>query len=158
MRHKIPWNLERDEPEAMTRARATSHDGKPKGRQAVVDALFEGGDLEMPERAFLDRILAPMFAMLKNEYGPAEGQVLMRIALNPSEGFQLQSETKPSEKMAEQCALEHLREARACLLEAREDAKRGTRELSVTLTEIDTAILWLQHDLQFKAPVLNGEG
>ncbi len=45
--------------------------------------------------------------------------------------------------------LGHLREARAALLEEREDGK-GSRELSVALTEIDTAILWRQQDLTLK--------
>lgn len=47
-----------------------------------------------------------------------------------------------------------LREARALLLEER-DGGKNSRELSVCLTEIDTAILWRQHDLQLKAePVM----
>ena len=55
----------------------------------------------------------------------------------------------------ERDALAHLREARACMLAARDDGKRGSRELSVALTEADTAILWLQHDIQIKAPPVN---
>ncbi len=47
-----------------------------------------------------------------------------------------------------------LREARALLIEERESGK-NSRELSVVLTEIDTAILWRQWDLQMKAPVEN---
>ena len=47
-----------------------------------------------------------------------------------------------------------LREARALLLEER-DGGKNSRELSVCLTEIDTAILWRQHDLQLKAPAVN---
>jgi len=47
-----------------------------------------------------------------------------------------------------------LREARALLLDER-DAGKNSRELSVTLTEIDTAILWRQWDLQIKAPSVN---
>ena len=50
--------------------------------------------------------------------------------------------------------LGHLREARAGLLEERETGK-GSRELSVTLTEIDTAILWRQQDLTLKLPPVN---
>lgn len=55
----------------------------------------------------------------------------------------------------EQQALGHLREARAALLAARDDWKRGSRELSVALTETDTAILWLQQDMQLKTPSVN---
>lgn len=47
-----------------------------------------------------------------------------------------------------------LREARAALLEERDDGK-NSRELSVTLTEIDTAILWRQEDLRLKSKVIN---
>lgn len=47
-----------------------------------------------------------------------------------------------------------LREARALLLEER-DGGKNSRELSVCLTEIDTAILWRQHDLQLKAEPVN---
>lgn len=47
--------------------------------------------------------------------------------------------------------LGQLREARAVLLDER-DAGHDSRELAVTLTQIDTAILWRQHDLQIKAP------
>ena len=50
--------------------------------------------------------------------------------------------------------LGHLREARAALLEERENGK-GSRELSVALTEIDTAILWRQQDLTLKLPAVN---
>lgn len=48
-----------------------------------------------------------------------------------------------------------LREARAALLEERDNGK-NSRELSVTLTEIDTAILWRQEDLRLKQPIENG--
>lgn len=58
-------------------------------------------------------------------------------------------ETKEAE------ALGHLRMARAALLEAKDDLRRGSRELSVALTETDTAILWIQQDIQLKAPILN---
>ena len=47
-----------------------------------------------------------------------------------------------------------LREARAELLEER-DSGLNSRELSVTLTEIDTAILWRQEDLRLKQPIRN---
>lgn len=47
-----------------------------------------------------------------------------------------------------------LREARASLIEERE-AGGNSRELSITLTEIDTAILWRQWDLQIKEPGVN---
>ncbi len=50
--------------------------------------------------------------------------------------------------------LGHLREARAALLDER-DAGNGSRELSITLTEIDTAILWRQQDIQMKAEPVN---
>lgn len=53
--------------------------------------------------------------------------------------------------------LGYLREARAGLLEERENGK-GSRELSVTLTEIDTAILWRQQDLTLKLPPVNEVG
>ena len=51
-------------------------------------------------------------------------------------------------------ALLHLREARAALLNER-DAGYPSRALSITLTEIDTAILWRQSDLQGKAAPVN---
>jgi hypothetical protein len=51
-------------------------------------------------------------------------------------------------------ALGKLREARALLLEER-DSGGNSRELSVTLTEIDTAILWRQRDLQIKKDIVN---
>jgi hypothetical protein len=51
-------------------------------------------------------------------------------------------------------ALGKLREARALLLEER-DSGKNSRELSVTLTEIDTAILWRQEDLRLKTPPVN---
>ncbi len=47
-----------------------------------------------------------------------------------------------------------LREARAALLDERDNGG-NSRELSVTLTEIDTAILWRQSDLQLKTPPIN---
>lgn len=50
--------------------------------------------------------------------------------------------------------LAYLRQARSILLEER-DAGKNSRELSIVLTEIDTAILWRQHDLQLKTPVSN---
>ncbi|KKK91625.1 hypothetical protein LCGC14_2711040 [marine sediment metagenome] len=53
--------------------------------------------------------------------------------------------------------LGHLREARAALLDER-DAGNGSRELSITLTEIDTAILWRQQDLTLKLPHVNEVG
>lgn len=55
----------------------------------------------------------------------------------------------------EQAALGYLRQARASMIAARDDSKRGSRELSVALTETDTAILWLQHDVQIKTPPVN---
>jgi len=50
-----------------------------------------------------------------------------------------------------------LREARALLLEER-DSGKNSRELSVALTEIDTAILWRQWDLQIKTLPVNEQG
>lgn len=47
-----------------------------------------------------------------------------------------------------------LRQARAELLMEREQGG-NSRELSVALTEIDTAILWRQWDLQLKQPAIN---
>lgn len=58
------------------------------------------------------------------------------------------------ENEMEDKALGYLRMARAELLEERDDGK-GSRELSVTLTEIDTAILWRQQDLSLKQPTVN---
>lgn len=52
--------------------------------------------------------------------------------------------------------LGHLQQARALLLEERDTTLGGkSRELAVCLTEIDTAILWRQHDLQLKQPIVN---
>jgi hypothetical protein len=50
--------------------------------------------------------------------------------------------------------LGYLRQARALLLEERDEGK-NSRELSVALTEIDTAILWRQKDLKQKKPTIN---
>lgn len=50
----------------------------------------------------------------------------------------------------EQVALGHLRMARKAMLDAK--SATPTRELSVALTECDTAILWLQFDIQCKTP------
>lgn len=61
-------------------------------------------------------------------------------------GMQLKSE-----------ALGHLRMARAAMIQARDDWRKGTRELAVALTETDTAILWLQHDIQVSTPPENAE-
>lgn len=47
--------------------------------------------------------------------------------------------------------LGHLREARA-LLNDEKNAGGNSRELSVTITKIDTAILWRQEDLRLKTP------
>jgi hypothetical protein len=52
-------------------------------------------------------------------------------------------------------AIGKMREARALLLEER-DMGGNSRELSVALTELDTAILWRQHDLEMKQPIVNG--
>ncbi len=49
-----------------------------------------------------------------------------------------------------------LREARALLLEER-DAGKNSRELSVSLTEVDSAILWRQEDLRLKKNTINLE-
>ena len=51
--------------------------------------------------------------------------------------------------------LGYLREARAALLEER-DGGHNSRELSETVTLIDSAILWRQEDLRLKEPKLNG--
>lgn len=61
-------------------------------------------------------------------------------------GMQLKSE-----------ALGHLRMARSVMIQARDDWRKGTRELAVALTETDTAILWLQHDIQVSTPPENAE-
>jgi hypothetical protein len=47
-----------------------------------------------------------------------------------------------------------LREARAELLELK-DLGQGSRELSIVLTHIDTAILWRQEDIRLKTPPIN---
>ena len=49
-------------------------------------------------------------------------------------------------------ALGYLRMARAAMVQSRDDWRKGTRELAVALTETDTAILWLQHDIQVSTP------
>lgn len=49
-----------------------------------------------------------------------------------------------------------LREARA-LLKDENDAGNGSRELSLTITKIDEALLWRQEDLRLKAPAENYE-
>ena len=54
-------------------------------------------------------------------------------------------------------ALGHLRMARAAMIQARDDWRKGTRELAVALTETDTAILWLQHDIQITTHPVNAE-
>lgn len=54
-------------------------------------------------------------------------------------------------------AIGFMREARAALLEER-DGGGNSRELSVALTELDTAILWRQQDLQMKQPITNEAG
>jgi len=51
-------------------------------------------------------------------------------------------------------AIGYLRLARAELLEEGDDGK-SSRELSVALTNIDTAILWRQEDLRLKTPTVN---
>ena len=50
-----------------------------------------------------------------------------------------------------------LREARALLLEEK-DKGLSSKQLSVTLTEIETAILWRQEDLRLKLLVVNEYG
>ena len=49
-----------------------------------------------------------------------------------------------------------LREARALLLEERDNGG-NSRELSVSLTHIDSAILWRQEDLRLKEPPINAK-
>jgi len=51
-------------------------------------------------------------------------------------------------------AIGKLREARSVLLEER-DKGLNSRELSITLTEIDTAILWRQEDIRLKQPTID---
>lgn len=62
-----------------------------------------------------------------------------------------------TEEVMDDKALGFMREARAALLEDR-DSGGNSRELSVALTEIDTAILWRQQDLQMKRPIVNETG
>lgn len=50
--------------------------------------------------------------------------------------------------------LGHLRQARALLLEERDEGK-NSRELSVSLTNVDTAILWRREDLRLKKHTIN---
>jgi len=50
--------------------------------------------------------------------------------------------------------LDSLRQARGLLLEEGDNGN-NSRELSICLTEIDTAILWRQEDLRLKTPVIN---
>ncbi len=50
-----------------------------------------------------------------------------------------------------------LREARA-LVRDEEDVGKSSRELSIVLTNIDTAILWRQEDIRLKTPPVNEEG
>ena len=54
-------------------------------------------------------------------------------------------------------ALGKLREARALLLEEKEMKHGNSREISVTITNVDSAILWRQHDLHLKQPPINEE-
>lgn len=58
----------------------------------------------------------------------------------------------------EQYALDLLCRARHEMHMVRDAAKRGTRELSIAITECDTAILWLQHDMKLKTPVFPQTG
>ena len=48
------------------------------------------------------------------------------------------------------------REARALLLDNR-DCGGNSRELSITLTNVDTAILWRQEDIRLKQSAINEE-
>lgn len=57
--------------------------------------------------------------------------------------------------LGEDDVLGHLREARALLEIERDECGKPSRELSVALTEIDTAILWRHRDLQLKQPIVN---
>lgn len=50
----------------------------------------------------------------------------------------------------ENLALLGLRSARDYMVSARDVFKRGSRELSVAITECESAILWLQHDVATK--------
>lgn len=47
-------------------------------------------------------------------------------------------------------ALRKLKEAKDLLNKEKETGK-GSRELSIVITEVDTAILWRQEDLRLKA-------
>jgi hypothetical protein len=51
-----------------------------------------------------------------------------------------------------------MREARAELLTEKDHVNGNSRELSVALTNLDTAILWRQEDLRLKEPVTNELG
>lgn len=50
----------------------------------------------------------------------------------------------------ENSALDHLRTARIVLIGGRDNGHRGSRELSIALTEVETAILWLEQDIRTK--------
>ncbi len=51
-------------------------------------------------------------------------------------------------------AIGKMREAYA-LLEDEKKAGKASREMAVAMTELETAILWRQHDLALKAPAVN---
>ena len=53
----------------------------------------------------------------------------------------------------EQVALGHLQTARDALIAARDQTP--SRELSIAFTELESAILWLQHDMRLKAPPID---
>ncbi len=54
--------------------------------------------------------------------------------------------------------LGHLREARACLYDERDDPENpagNSRALAMAITKIDEALLWRVEDLRLKAPTLD---
>jgi len=50
----------------------------------------------------------------------------------------------------EYLALDHLRVARLTLIDGRDNGRRASRELNIALTEMETAIMWLEKDVETK--------
>lgn len=66
------------------------------------------------------------------------------------EGEKMNTEPRP----LDDDVLGFLRQARAALIIEQEEG-RNSRALAITLTHIDTAVFWRQHDLQTKTPPVN---
>jgi len=52
-------------------------------------------------------------------------------------------------------ALDYLGRALAVMKDGRDNGHRGSRELSIALTETETAILWLEQDIRTKKRRVN---